>query len=656
MLIRPRVGLVGISLLYFHHSSRLAYNTFLVVPFFPFLFSAWTLTTNFIPSMSDFTQSTLTSPRSPLFSDSDPPERQSGSEIVTSDEEPDLGAFTTVLRAWGYLQPPLRIPTHFPSSSSSRTRSTPTTITGYPGFGGGDSETLEESTVWNRIPIQSYFRQTYGTETSSGRTERAREVVEEFDEEELSPSPPPSPASEGARTVEIASEVDATSLHSVTYEDGASGERLVVPVPTPPSIDGRTVSVASGAESQDEQTTFTSRPSVPPTSPIPFGPRLPVINDNTLSSLSSASPIHSHSDTSSSPPLDDNTITSRLRPYPSTLSIVSYQPHMSANRTQSSVFQEFPSPALPTNPGPPFQETTTSPASFHLSEPSARRVISNSSHAESDIINSYYTRGPNVSSPSTDQPALDFPWPRRLAIATQPPLSSSHQPLLEQDTPPTQHRQTPSIIDDNSSTSAVTEYTPPPSATTSAALSVLQEMLTAGSESSGVSSSHSLTPSHTIVLPLPPASTSTSTSTSTNTATATAAATANPTRQSSLESSTVYTRHHPSLASTYREQQSRIRNSMDVSTFQNMQSPSVQPRYHLLSSERDPDHEQPSLGYLDEALSFIAAERARWTAAREAGLHRGLSPQRNEEEQEGQDTHRENGSWRYAIGDYFPFL
>ncbi|KAF9450851.1 hypothetical protein P691DRAFT_429135 [Macrolepiota fuliginosa MF-IS2] len=602
--------------------------------------------------MSDFSQSTLTSPRSPLFSDSDPPERQSGSEIVTSDEEPDLGAFTAVLRAWGYLQPPLRIPTHFPSSSSSRTRSTPTTITGYPGFGGGDSETVEESTVWNRIPIQSYFRHIYGTESSSGRTERARgSVLEELEDEELLSSPPPSPASEGARTVEIASEADAASVRSVTYEDGASGERLVVPIATPPSVDGRTVSVASGHESHDEQAPFTSRSSETPTSPMhPF-------NDNTVSSLSSVSPTFSQSNSvsNSNQPLDDNTTISRQRPYPSTLSIVSYQPQMSAVRTLSSVFQESPSPALLINSGPPFREiTTSSPSATPLDppQPSTRRVISNSSNAESDILNSYYTQVPAVVSPSTDQPASDYPWPRRLEIIAQPPSSSSHQPLLEQDDSPTARRQTPSIIDDNSSTSAVTEYTPPPSATTSAALSVLQEILSANAESSGVSSSHSLTPSHTIVFPTAPASTSTSTSTSVSTATT---ATANPTRQPSLESPIVYTRQHPSLASTYREQQSRTRTRIDTSIFQDMQTVSSQqqPRYHLLSPEGDPEYEQPSLGYLDEALSFIAAERARWTAAREAGLLRGPSPQRQEEEQsEESGACQEDETGGYAIVEY----
>lgn len=600
--------------------------------------------------MSDFTHSTLTSPRSPLFSDSVTSERQSGSEIVTSDEEPDLGAFTTVLRAWGYLQPPLRIPPHFQSSSSSRTRSTPTTITGYPGFGGGDSVvTVEESTVWNRIPIQSYFRQSYGTDMSSGRTERGRAAVLqelEYDEELLS-SPPPSPAS--ALTVEIASEVDAVSLRSVTYEDGASGERLVVQVPfaTPPSIEGRTVSVASGAESHDEQI----RSSSPPVPQIPSDPTRAVVNDNTLSSLSSASPTRS---SVSNQPLDDNTTISRPRNSPSTLSIVSYQHQMNSARTQTSVFQESPSP-YPVTGTTPFSPRSTR----EVSRPSIGRIISHSSHVESDILNAYYAQAPAVSSPSTDQPVLDFPRPRRLEILAQPPPSgpTHQQPLLEQDSPLPAHRR-PSIIDDNSSTSALTEDTPPPSAISS----VLQEMTDrSASESPGVHSSHSssLTPAHTIILEVPTDSTS-STSTTT-TAAATAIQTANHTRQSSLDSSMMFSSgQYPSYALTYREQQ---RSRLDTLVFQGMQSAASRLHYHLLSPEGDPNHEQPSLGYLDEALSFIAEERVRWTAARGAGLHRAPSPQKGGSRRDEEDhvpvaggRFQEGGTWTYAIGNYLSFL
>lgn len=68
--------------------------------------------------------STLTSPLSPsLFS---PIDDLRCSDLVTSDEEPDLGAFTAVLRAWGYLLPPLRIhatTVHDSSSASDSPRS-----------------------------------------------------------------------------------------------------------------------------------------------------------------------------------------------------------------------------------------------------------------------------------------------------------------------------------------------------------------------------------------------------------------------------------------------------------------------------------------------------------------------------------------------------
>ena len=65
--------------------------------------------------------STLTSPLSPsLFS---PIDDLRCSDLVTSDEEPDLGAFTAVLRAWGYLLPPLRIQATTVLGSSSASNS-----------------------------------------------------------------------------------------------------------------------------------------------------------------------------------------------------------------------------------------------------------------------------------------------------------------------------------------------------------------------------------------------------------------------------------------------------------------------------------------------------------------------------------------------------
>ena len=57
-------------------------------------------------------------------------------------------------------------------------------------------------------------------------------------------------------------------------------------------------------------------------------------------------------------------------------------------------------------------------------------------------------------------------------------------------------------------------------------------------------------------------------------------------------------------------------------------------------NEHDYEDGQPSLGYLDEALSFIAEERARWTAAREHGGEAGQGGVVGQEE------------WRHVLGVY----
>ena len=65
-----------------------------------------------------------------------------------------------------------------------------------------------------------------------------------------------------------------------------------------------------------------------------------------------------------------------------------------------------------------------------------------------------------------------------------------------------------------------------------------------------------------------------------------------------------------------------------------------------ISFHSEPEHADdyedghPSLGYLDEALSFIAEERARWTAAREHGG------------EAGQGAVVGQGEWRHVIGVY----
>lgn len=79
--------------------------------------------------------------------------------------------------------------------------------------------------------------------------------------------------------------------------------------------------------------------------------------------------------------------------------------------------------------------------------------------------------------------------------------------------------------------------------------------------------------------------------------------------------------------------------------------------------------DQPSLGYLDEALSFIAQERARWSAARlnrdsnnRLQTFRSESTSTDDFEHEYEHEHDMNAYaydetlGRYTVGDYFPFL
>ncbi|KJA22567.1 hypothetical protein HYPSUDRAFT_202129 [Hypholoma sublateritium FD-334 SS-4] len=96
---------------------------------------------------------------------------------LTSDEEPDLGAFTTVLREWTHLQPPPRIPVQIRSATSSTTPTFQLSATGseapdnHSNNGRVTSQSIassftrppsssahpEGSTVWAHAPIASYL-------------------------------------------------------------------------------------------------------------------------------------------------------------------------------------------------------------------------------------------------------------------------------------------------------------------------------------------------------------------------------------------------------------------------------------------------------------------------------------------------------------------
>ena len=72
--------------------------------------------------------------------------------------------------------------------------------------------------------------------------------------------------------------------------------------------------------------------------------------------------------------------------------------------------------------------------------------------------------------------------------------------------------------------------------------------------------------------------------------------------------------------------------------------------------------DQPSLGYLNETLSYIAQERTRWSAARlKRSSNNGVLAQRTSalahDLEHEHDMDAGDDTWRKCdIGDYFPFL
>lgn len=108
-------------------------------------------------------------PISPFSRSSDRDGARTSSSQYTSDEQPDLGAFGTIFREWGYLQPPLRIPQHDETSGLHGINGSTTSMSVY-GSGVGDLRTktntragwssVDEfgSTVWNHLPAAQYIQ------------------------------------------------------------------------------------------------------------------------------------------------------------------------------------------------------------------------------------------------------------------------------------------------------------------------------------------------------------------------------------------------------------------------------------------------------------------------------------------------------------------
>ena len=193
------------------------------------------------------------SPSSSLSSTDSAPQSE-----PTSDEQPDLGAFTTVLRAWTYLQPPPRIPVQIYSPTTSATTTfqpdqsvvdsdfqsnsqallassssfnrPPSgsvlhedstegshALQSFSSFTRPTSSSVlqEESTVWNHAPIASYLY----SETPSIDLEDVNSVI----------------STEGGRTVEINSEMSFDE-HSSRAPSQTPCPDVVVPVLLDPSL------------------------------------------------------------------------------------------------------------------------------------------------------------------------------------------------------------------------------------------------------------------------------------------------------------------------------------------------------------------------------------------------------------------------------------
>lgn len=202
-----------------------------------------------MPSDTASTSSRVSIPISPAFS-TDTVSSAPNSE-PTSDEQPDLGAFTTVFWAWNNLQPHPRLPVpqFHPSPSSRASRIEESSISSFTHPGLSEASGTESpppvDTVWAQRQLHSYFNINSITPNS----EQVQELEEEEEEDEYevrvdndnpeaeyreSP-PPPSPLSDNPRTVEIyeaASDTDIpdTASFAESLDQSTAGADMALPV------------------------------------------------------------------------------------------------------------------------------------------------------------------------------------------------------------------------------------------------------------------------------------------------------------------------------------------------------------------------------------------------------------------------------------------
>jgi hypothetical protein len=612
------------------------------------------------------TNSPLTIAISPSFS-SDSASSAPHSE-PTSDEQPDLGAFTTVLRAWTYLQPHPRIPPPlFPSSSSSRTyRPDASSISSFtrPGTSvatGTESPPLEVegSTVWNQRRIQSYLDLYSGT-PSSDRPDDGEDLEEEDEatklstdaahnnEGEYSPSSPPrSPAvslasTEGARTVEIISELDVHD--TVSFDDSVSNDQSLtsgeISVPVLPLDHGH----LSTDDIEGEDSSLTSREV-----PLHYGPHIhpgngraspppklfrhvpsgPVSTFHPVSA-SQQSTSRQYQSTSASQHLQSQNLRSNFdsESQHSTSQFISPFQESSAQTSQQYLSQADPNSISSSdfsvssyNVPQPFEP----PSVLNESCSSKSRSLFNESHSSALTLTpeNYHHRDHSfLPTPDSGTHSLES---HTLSLQSQAPLDPQSRSQSHDSHSPQSNTQSvvigpldsfsqlqtdsPYLLEDPLSPLPTPE--PEPSETFPFLPAPVQHVL----EPLG-SSFHT------------------------------------PKRQQGIGYDPEGLKHvghgqnYPhSLAGLHYLPSTNMEVSQRSITVENdATSDDIHSYDNSFHSEPEHEHDyeddQPSLGYLDEALSFIAEERARWTAAREHGGEAG----------QGGVVYQ--GEWRHVIGVY----
>lgn len=300
----------------------------------------------------------------------------------TSDEEPDLGAFNTVLREWTHLQPPPRIPVQIRSATSSTT------------------PTFQPSVTGNEAPSTRSRNRITGSEAtsnlSSNRSESPSSALSSFTRP---PSSSAHPDPEGS-TVWAHAPI-ASYLNSGTpSNDDDEGESIRAQGEyTPNSIASTGLTVEIASETDFEESNGQTAPSPYPY-PSDSGISLPLTLESTNDRLNSRENAHQGEevDTPKGPfqasrPETSVQLLSQVGSTPteslSTVAVVATHP--------STVVSDSPPTFRPNrsrNPEPP---RTTSDSSFTASESTSSSNLSLLSYQISETVSEPNSEGESSS-------------------------------------------------------------------------------------------------------------------------------------------------------------------------------------------------------------------------------------------------------------------